>query len=91
MAHLDFLKQESFSSSHEVKNALSKIVSQEKTPLQNAIFLSEYVYDNFSYQKGLTSVETKTEEVWKLKAGVCQDFAHILLVFLRMFEIPARY
>jgi transglutaminase-like putative cysteine protease len=29
--------------------------------------------------------------VWKLKAGVCQDFAHILLVLLRQTGIPARY
>ncbi len=29
--------------------------------------------------------------VWKLKAGVCQDFAHILLVLLRQIHIPARY
>ncbi len=90
-AHLDFLKQESFVSSHDVKNVLSDIVTEEKSPLQNAISLSDYVYHNFNYQKGLTSVETKTEEVWQLKAGVCQDFAHILLVFLRMFCIPARY
>jgi len=27
----------------------------------------------------------------ELKAGVCQDFAHILLVMLRMINIPARY
>ena len=91
IGHFDFLKQESFPSYNDVKNVLSGVVTREKTPLQNAIFLSEYVYDNFTYQKGITSVETKTEEVWKLKAGVCQDFAHILLVFLRMCDIPARY
>lgn len=31
------------------------------------------------------------DEVWKLKSGVCQDFAHILLVMLRLIDIPARY
>jgi len=81
IAHLDYLKQESFASSSDVKKVLSEIITHEKSPLQNAVALSEYVYNNFSYQKGLTSVETKTEEVWLLKAGVCQDFAHILLVF----------
>ncbi len=91
MSYMDFLTQENFISSNEVKEALGHMVSLDKTPLQNAILLSEYVYNNFTYQKGITSVETKTEEVWKLKAGVCQDFAHILLVFLRMFKIPSRY
>ncbi len=90
-AYMDFLIQQIFSSSDEVKKILQNEISEEKTPLQNAIFLSEYVYNNFTYKKGITNVETKTDEVWQLKAGVCQDFAHILLVFLRMFEIPSRY
>ena len=90
-AYMDFLIPEVFVSHAEVKNILSNVISEEKTPLQNAILLSEYVYNNFSYQKGITSVESKTEEVWQLKAGVCQDFAHILLIFLRMFAIPSRY
>ena len=90
-AYLDFMKPEVFLSYAEVKNVLNNLISGEKTPLQNAIVLSEYVYNNFSYQKGITNVETKTEDVWQLKAGVCQDFAHILLIFLRMFEIPSRY
>jgi transglutaminase-like putative cysteine protease len=91
IALFDFLKEESFLSSKEVKNILSNIITEEKTPLQNAIALSDYVYTNFNYQKGLTSVETETEEIWQLKAGVCQDFAHMLLVLLRMFCIPSRY
>ncbi|MDQ6889758.1 MAG: transglutaminase family protein, partial [Bacteroidota bacterium] len=90
-AYMDFLKPEVFTSSEEVKQILSDVISEEKTPLQNGILLSEYVYNNFTYQKGITSVETKTEDVWQLKAGVCQDFAHILLIFLRMFDIPSRY
>ena len=58
---------------------MSNIVSTEKTPFQNAVALSEFVYNNFNYQKGITNVESKTEEVWKLKAGVCQDFAHVMI------------
>ncbi len=90
-AYMDFLKPEVFDSYEEVKNILGEIIITEKTPLHNATVLSEYVYNNFAYQKGITNVETKTEDIWKLKAGVCQDFAHILLVFLRMFEIPSKY
>lgn len=53
--------------------------------------LNAYVYKNFNYIKGITTVETTLSEIWKLKAGVCQDFAHILLVMLRIMCIPARY
>lgn len=89
--YLDFLTQETFDSYFDVRDILAGIVNYNKTPMHNIVALSDFVYNNFTYKKGITSVETKTEEVWQLKAGVCQDFAHILLVFLRMFAIPARY
>ena len=88
---MDFLTQEAFPSFEDMKNVLSTVINLSDKPLKNALVLSEYVYNNFTYQKGVTSIETKMEEVWNQKAGVCQDFAHILLVMLRMFGIPARY
>ena len=53
--------------------------------------MNGYVYDQFKYIKGVTSVETTLDEIWNLQAGVCQDFAHILLALLRQIGIPARY
>lgn len=91
ISYIDFLAQEVFPSYNEVKDILTGLINEDKTPLQNSKILSEFIYNNFKYKKGITNVETKTEEVWKLKAGVCQDFAHMLLVLLRMFEIPSRY
>ncbi|UYZ59675.1 transglutaminase family protein [Hymenobacter latericus] len=90
-AFIDFMAPEDFPSAQEVQNTLSPLVSFASTPLQNAQALSAYVYNNFLYQKGITNVETPAEEIWRLKAGVCQDFAHILLAMLRLFGIPARY
>jgi transglutaminase-like putative cysteine protease len=31
------------------------------------------------------------DELWSLQAGVCQDFAHLLLYMLRLMGIPGRY
>lgn len=90
-AFIDYLKQESFNSSADVKAVLSSIVNFNEKPLKNALMLSEYVYDNFTYQQGVTNNETPMEEIWNHKTGVCQDFAHILLVMLRIYDIPARY
>ncbi len=87
----DFLRIEPFKSLDDVKNKLSEIINPEDKPLKIALVLSEYVFDNFIYQKGVTNIETPVDEIWDLKAGVCQDFAHISLIFLRMFKIPARY
>ncbi len=52
---------------------------------------SEYIYTNFRYQKGITTVETTVDEIMEHQSGVCQDFAHLLLEMLRQTGIPARY
>ncbi|WDF54223.1 transglutaminase family protein [Mucilaginibacter sp. KACC 22063] len=89
--YIDFLKQEYF----EGLSELTEIVNAEKqtddTPYRAALKFTKYVYKNFEYIKGVTTVETTLDEIWKIKAGVCQDFAHLLMVMLRSAGIPARY
>ncbi len=75
----------------DLQNTLRGITNYDEKPLKNALVLSEYVYNNFTYKKGVTNIETPIEEIWQLKAGVCQDFAHMLLNLLRIAGIPARY
>ena len=52
---------------------------------------SDYIFTNFNYIKGITNVETTVDEILEKKAGVCQDFAHIMLQILRTLKIPCRY
>jgi transglutaminase-like putative cysteine protease len=52
---------------------------------------SRYIFDNFTYKKGITNIETTVDEIMKLREGVCQDFAHVLLQLLRTIGIPCRY
>ncbi|WP_281636943.1 transglutaminase family protein [Flavobacterium marginilacus] len=52
---------------------------------------NEYIFNHFTYTKGITNIETTIDEILELKKGVCQDFAHILLQFLRTAGIPSRY
>ena len=88
---MDFLAQKNFDLSAEVLTVVTAMVKKSASPFTTAQTISTFIYNNFEYKKGITSVETKVEEIWKLKAGVCQDFANILLVMLRMMSIPARY
>lgn len=88
---IDFLKVEQFDALNEITTLLETAHNREVTPLTAALRLNEYVYANFLYIKGITSVETTLNEIWKLKAGVCQDFAHMLSAMLRIIKIPARY
>lgn len=89
--YIDFLKQEYFEGIDELKAVIDKERLKDETPYEMALHFCQYVYEKFEYIKGVTTVETKLDEIWKLKAGVCQDFAHILMEMLRMVQIPARY
>ncbi len=89
--YIDFLKQEYFEGLCELQVIVEQERSTDDTPYQIALRFCNYVYQNFEYIKGVTTVETTLDEVWQLKAGVCQDFAHILMVMLRLLRIPARY
>lgn len=89
--YMDFMHREKFAADEQIKKLLTGIIDANKSPLVNANNLSEYVYNNFEYKKGVTTIETKVDEILELKAGVCQDFAHVLLVMLHMIGIPARY
>jgi transglutaminase-like putative cysteine protease len=89
--YIDFLKQEHFDRLQELLDNAGLDQAGSRTPLEASEQLRSYVFDNFQYIKGVTSVESTLDEVWNLKAGVCQDFAHILLVLLRQIHIPARY
>jgi transglutaminase-like putative cysteine protease len=53
--------------------------------------LGAYVHRRFAYRPGATGVHTTALDVLRLRAGVCQDFAHVLLGLCRSTGIPARY
>jgi transglutaminase-like putative cysteine protease len=88
---IDFLHYKPFSGSQEVKQLIESKNLLTKSPYKAVLELCEYIYQNFKYIKGITNVDSSIEEVWKLKAGVCQDFTLLLLQIVRMLGIPARY
>ncbi len=89
--YMDFMLQEHCDCHQEITGVVQSFMNETITPFAIAEQMSAYVFSNFEYKKGITNVETKVDEIWKLKAGVCQDFAHVLLVMLRIVGIPARY
>jgi transglutaminase-like putative cysteine protease len=52
---------------------------------------SRFIFENFTYRKGITNIETTVDEIMQMREGVCQDFAHVLLQLLRTSGIPCRY
>jgi len=54
-------------------------------------FFSHAVHDHLRYERGVTVNSTTAQEAFDIGAGVCQDYAHILLALLRLSGIPCRY
>ena len=52
---------------------------------------SDLIHQRFNYVKGATHVRSSVEDSLSIGAGVCQDFAHLLLGVLRMRGLPGRY
>jgi transglutaminase-like putative cysteine protease len=52
---------------------------------------SQYIFNNFQYIKGITTIETTVAEILEHRSGVCQDFAHVMLEILRSLHVPSRY
>jgi transglutaminase-like putative cysteine protease len=53
--------------------------------------LNRRIFKEFKYDPKATTVATPLEEVMQKKRGVCQDFAHLGIAFLRSLGLPARY
>ena len=45
----------------------------------------------FTYDRAVTNVYSAVDDVLELKAGVCQDFAHLFIAVARAMGVPARY
>lgn len=53
--------------------------------------LMHAIHDYFTYDSKATTAYTPPIEAFHARRGVCQDFAHVMIVALRHFGIPAAY
>lgn len=64
----------------------------EGRPVTEAVMdLTRRIHTDFVYDNRATTVNTPVHEVFRLRRGVCQDFAHLQISMLRCLGIPARY
>ncbi len=70
---------------------INQIAPANKNITQIIADTCDLIYTHFTYIKGITTIESTVDEILEKKAGVCQDFAHVMLELLRMMNIPARY
>ncbi len=61
-------------------------------PMREALLeLTARIYTDFRFDSKVTTVRTPTEEVFKKRRGVCQDFSHVQIACLRSINVAARY
>jgi transglutaminase-like putative cysteine protease len=75
----------------EIEVILKELNASGKPIIEIAQLCNQFIFNNFTYTKGITNIETTIDEILELKKGVCQDFAHVLLQLLRTIGIPSRY
>ncbi len=59
--------------------------------LEAAIDLNGRIFRDFEFDPEATTLATPVADVFRLRRGVCQDFAHLMLAGLRALGLPARY
>jgi transglutaminase-like putative cysteine protease len=59
--------------------------------LDSVLAAVEWIAGTLEYQPGAARVHSTLEDVWRARAGVCHDFAHLLIAVARSWNVPARY
>jgi transglutaminase-like putative cysteine protease len=53
--------------------------------------INDWVYQSMTYRHDVTGVRTTAAEALAVGAGVCQDYAHVMLAMCRACGLPSRY
>lgn len=51
----------------------------------------DWVHDNVTFTHGSSNTATGASDVYVQRRGVCRDFTHLAVAFLRGLNVPARY
>lgn len=77
---------------------VAEIAAYARTAIREGMTVNEIakalcarIHKDFTYDGKATTVDTTPAAAFKLKRGVCQDFAHVMIVALRSLGIPAGY
>lgn len=66
-------------------------VRRRDDPLTVLRDLNTAVYQHFEYARQNTRVDSPIDDALRIRRGVCQDFAHIMIALARELAIPCRY
>ena len=74
-----------------IQEVADNLTARADWGLQLADQINDWVYRSMTYRYGVTGVRTTAAEALAVGAGVCQDYAHVMLAVCRACGLPARY
>ena len=74
-----------------ILRAADDLAASVEWGLPLADHINDWVYQSMTYRHGVTGVHTTAAEALALGAGVCQDYAHVMLALCRVSGLPSRY
>lgn len=74
-----------------LRRAAKRLSAHCAEGLPLAEMLNAWTYHALRYRHDVTNIHTTAAEALALGEGVCQDFAHVMLVLCRLCGLPARY
>jgi transglutaminase-like putative cysteine protease len=66
-------------------------VRRRDDPLTVLRDLNSAINTTFEYTPNTTRVDSPIDEALRIRKGVCQDYAHIMITLARQLKIPCRY
>jgi len=66
-------------------------VRRRDDPLTVLRDLNSAINNAFEYTPNTTRVDSPIDEALRMRKGVCQDYAHIMITLARQLKIPCRY
>jgi transglutaminase-like putative cysteine protease len=74
-----------------LRAAAGELAGGDDDPYALAARISDFVFERMRYVSGVTNVATTAAEAFAQGAGVCQDYAHIMIALCRLRGLAARY
>ena len=75
----------------EIAAWVNEIFEPGRPVFEAAVELNSRVHKEFTYVPSSTTIETRVPDVFRMRRGVCQDFAHLMIASLRSIGLGARY
>ena len=76
---------------NELRQIAATLLTSGTQGLALAQQINEWTYQALSYAHDVTNIHTTAAEALALGQGVCQDYAHLMIVLCRLCGLPARY